>query len=1533
MLKGKLKVSYKALRSILFSAIIIVGILFGSLYVLLSLPFVQNFIGKTAEEELTSFLGGEVRIGDVSIFPFNEVVLSDVSLSTPQGEECISVGRLGAGINLWTLLVNRKIEITYAEIIELDAHINKPAPDSPLNIQFLIDAFSPKDKNKPPAKFDLKIHNIVIRRSRLCYDNLYVEKSAPMGRFDSNHIRIEKLNADVLIPRLSNEDMEFDVRRISLMLNPDLQLTELSFKAKLTEHQLDLVNFYIQFPHSGFHLNDQHLSFLERGKILESLKNSSRKIEIKNGIILPADFGCFFEPLRKFTTPWRFDIIANGDGNQIDFEKFSLVNQSEKFSLSASIFADGLMNKQEVVSIENLDLRFRSEFVKKIFTLVVKKRPSFLETIGEMGEVIMAGNVMADIPKGEGKGNLSVESNVGVLKAGLELHSGSMRKNPIKDCSVKGDINLTGFLLDRFVEKSPVSNISLDGEYDLTIHDKEIIGTGNVDISTMTLRNKVITNLHAEVFKDGRIVGGKVECDDADLNLNIETEAKLAGADSRLSLVAYLNKLDLSLFNPFGKYASYVVTGNIFADVEGNSVDNMTGQVSLADVSMVNSIKELRLDNLDLSVFKNKTDEESKSRHVDVKSDWFDLTADIDIPIKELKPRILTLLNESLPVTRQFISHISDDYSMNNDNVACGGLDAKILLKPCEEPYQFFNISFVPLIDSELNLKLGEDCSNIVFYANLPFIRQGKNKLIQETELKGMLSSDKPNGTVTLHTLYPAKKGDVEIDVTMKGEDDDINTLIEFNKNKKGAFFGELNLDSDISKSTETGKEKFRLIINPSSFNLNGAEWAVAPAEINYSDKLLTIDNLHISHDDQFVDIRGIGSASKDDVLTVSMADIDLNYIFDTLNINYVSFGGIATGTVEARGLFSESPDLATRSLNVKNLSYNYGVLGDGELKSSFDIKEKKVLIRADISDGRRKKAVVDGGIWITRDSLAFDMTADKVDVAFLKPFMSAFSSEVSGKASGNAKLYGTFSDIDLVGKLFADTISMKVDYTNVTYTGSDSVIMVPGKIIIPSIRLYDRNGKSGILSGEVRHRYFHEPEFEFSLRDADGLLCYDTDALMNNIWYGTVYGTGSGHLRGDDSLVAIDVDMTTEKGTDFTFVLSDMQEADEYKFLTFTDKRKEKLLEEAKSEEPDFLSIFRKKIEANDSGETEIAMDLRASITPASTLNIIMDPVSGDRIRANGSGSMQMEYNSTSDEFKMYGKYTLDQGHYNFSLQDIILKDFSIRPGSVISFNGDPMNGILDIAATYRVNTNLSDLDKSFSTDRDLNRTNVPVDAVLMVNGPMTSPSISFDIDLPTLTDEVERKVKSIISTDDQMSRQIIYLLALNRFYTPEYMGGTSNGGEWASVASSTISSQLSNMLGQLTDKVSVMPSIRSDKGDFSDMEVDLALSSKLLNNRLLLNGNFGYRDKSTSTTTFIGDFDIEYILTNNGTLRLKAYNHFNDENYYLKSALTTQGVGIVVRKDFDSFSLKNLFRRRKKDTTEVESEEEVMTEEKVLK
>ena len=90
------------------------------------------------------------------------------------------------------------------------------------------------------------------------------------------------------------------------------------------------------------------------------------------------------------------------------------------------------------------------------------------------------------------------------------------------------------------------------------------------------------------------------------------------------------------------------------------------------------------------------------------------------------------------------------------------------------------------------------------------------------------------------------------------------------------------------------------------------------------------------------------------------------------------------------------------------------------------------------------------------------------------------------------------------------------------------------------------------------------------------------------------------------------------------------------------------------------------------------------------------------------------------------------------------------------------------------------------------------------------------------------------------------------------------------------------------------------------------MLLSSQLLNNRLIFNGNFGYKNNATQKNAFIGEFDLEYLLTPSGDIRLKAYNHANDMYMFLKQALTTQGVGIMYKKDFTRFS--DIFRRRKR-------------------
>ena len=162
-------------------------------------------------------------------------------------------------------------------------------------------------------------------------------------------------------------------------------------------------------------------------------------------------------------------------------------------------------------------------------------------------------------------------------------------------------------------------------------------------------------------------------------------------------------------------------------------------------------------------------------------------------------------------------------------------------------------------------------------------------------------------------------------------------------------------------------------------------------------------------------------------------------------------------------------------------------------------------------------------------------------------------------------------------------------------------------------------------------------------------------------------------------------------------------------------------------------------------------------------------------------------------------------------------------------------------------------------------------------------------------------------------MTRQIIYLLVLNKFYTPEY-NAQYKSNDFSAVASSALSSQISSIMNSFTDKVQLGTNIRTSQDGIEDTEVEMLLSSQLLNNRLIFNGNFGYKNSTINNqkNAFIGEFDLEYLLTPSGDIRLKAYNHANDMYMILKQALTTQGVGIMYKKDFTRFS--DIFRRRKK-------------------
>ncbi len=1529
--KKVIKNGYKVARSVLFTTICLIVFIYVGLYITLSIPGVQNKIRDIGETQLSSFLGSKVTVGKLSIMPFNEVIINNLKGYTPDNELFLEVNTLGAGISLYDLIFHQKIVITYAELTGLDGKVWQKSADTPLNIQFLIDAFSPKDKNKPPAKFNLDIRNIVIRKSAISYDREFCERKNKddLTRFDANHIAVKNFSADVAIPVLCNDSVWVDLRNLAFEMTDGPDIRHLSCRVKYNPHNLQLANFILRTNNSQLNIADLDIEYESTADILKHRTDANPlSLSISNSYITPSDFKCFFGPLSSLDKAFDLTAELRYSSKELDVSKLTLFSKTDNFLInikdaSVSAYADDEYSNISSIARSNIEI---GNLLVNIPARYTKKLPEFLpknsrntkweESIERTGDILLEASGRASLA--DLSADIKIEGKTGAGNFNSNLFTELSKSHNLRNISF--DISTTDLDISNFATNIPLSNLTSDVKGDITLREAALskLSTRNidgiweavksadvtVDIEEMRYNNHDISHVNVDLTKTLSDLLLTVAAPQSGLGINLTTQVHRQDNTYFTDLNADIDNLLPGLLMPSGSLHDEVINGAVAANISGSTLNDLQGKIALSGFRFDSELKNRHIALHDLSISSYLTNGESRSAEIgdtqritELSSDWIDgrITTsgeikDIIAGSKEMARRIMPgLLTSYIPAAKNSEPKGNVSFAFTIDKSIA---DAQLFTLPATPLYHV-------TIGGDLNL----DASTANLVIDAPYLRQGRDKLIRGTRMDLKVADDKAN--LNFHSTIPTKKGILDLFADIAAYDDTADVNLHFNPLTKSGFYGDLKLQAAYLPQIADRSMQARIRVLPSFLYLNDAEWYVGQSTVTYADNKLTVRDFNIAHNDQHISINGVASKSEEDMMVVDLNDINLDYIFDTLNINYVSFGGTATGQAIATGAFSPNLDAHTRNLTVKDLSYNHCVLGDAKMYGDFNIKEKRVGIEADVAEAGRHVADIKGGIWIGgKDSLSFGINADKVRINFLQTFMHAFSSEVSGRASGEGLLYGTFKDIDMTGKFFADTISVKVDYTNVTYSGRDSVTLTPGKVSIPAFTLYDKYKNTVRLSGELTHNCFHDPYFHFDVRNADKVLIYDTNASMNPIWYGKLFGTGSGIINGTPEKVEIIADMTTEKNSDFTFVIDDSLEAADYTFLTFTDRRKkerELLMASEQTEEDAIVAAFNRKVQEQNESSMAFSMDIRATVTPAVNLSLIMDPSSGDKITARGGGPINITYSSVNDEMKMYGKYTLDEGKYNFTLQDLILKDFIIKPGSSVAFNGDPMAADLNIRAAYRVNTNITDLDQSFANDRDLNRTNVPVDAMLIVTGDMTNPDISFDIEFPTLNEEVAQKVRSIISSDDMMSRQIIYLLALNRFYPSEYTGNSGSGGEWASVASSTISSQLQNILGQLTDKFTVAPSLHSDKGDFSDLEFDVALSSRLFNNRLLINGNLGYRDPSTSSTTFVGDFDIEYLLTSNGNLRLKAYNHFNDQNYYLKSALTTQGLGLIFRRDFD--------------------------------
>jgi hypothetical protein len=504
---------------------------------------------------------------------------------------------------------------------------------------------------------------------------------------------------------------------------------------------------------------------------------------------------------------------------------------------------------------------------------------------------------------------------------------------------------------------------------------------------------------------------------------------------------------------------------------------------------------------------------------------------------------------------------------------------------------------------------------------------------------------------------------------------------------------------------------------------------------------------------------------------------------------------------------------------------------------------------------------------------------------------------DVHGTAKANLTLKGTSKKPDLTGYVILQEADLLFTYLNTRFKINDTVEVKQDGFYFNNLTVRDETDQTGTVDGWVKHESFKNIRFDASLV-ANDFLALNTNSAMNTLYYGKAFGTGRVHFFGEPKNMNLEVAMKTERGTRFFIPLFGAKSVNESEFITFV---KPKGSEDKIELENEFQVSFK-----------NLSLELDIEVTSDAEVQLIFDPKVGDIIKGRGDGDISMSLDKAGN-FKMFGDYYINKGEYLFTLQNIINKKFLIQQGGTINWSGDPYQALVNIDAIYNVRTALYDL--MYPDTSDAYKRRIQVDCKLKLTDNLLNPNISFDIDLPNSDERTKTDVRNKIGVgnEQEMNRQVFGLLVLNRFFPTEDQNQALQqaGGFLSSSTSEMISNQLSNWLSKISNDFDVGLNYRPGDNVTSD-ELQVALSTQLFNNRIIVDGNVGVANTQSSSSNIVGDVNIEYKITSDGRLRVRAFNKSNDINALRYNAPFTQGVGLSYGREFDRIG--DLFRRRKK-------------------
>nr|WP_262905326.1 translocation/assembly module TamB [Hymenobacter nitidus] len=524
----------------------------------------------------------------------------------------------------------------------------------------------------------------------------------------------------------------------------------------------------------------------------------------------------------------------------------------------------------------------------------------------------------------------------------------------------------------------------------------------------------------------------------------------------------------------------------------------------------------------------------------------------------------------------------------------------------------------------------------------------------------------------------------------------------------------------------------------------------------------------------------------------------------------------------------------------------------------------------------------------------------------------------MGGTAAGTLRLTGRLAAPNLVGNVDVTDGKLTFIYLGTTYTFADRIRFTEDRINFREIRLRDPLGNSGVLDGNIFHKGFEN--MRLGLRaNFNKLLVLNTTRKDNDLYFGTAYATGDAVVFGPTDNLVVNVRARSDAGTRLSLPLDNAAKAQQASYIKFVNRNL-----------ADTLTTV--KVPTAATGQIDLSglrLNMNLDVTPDAYVEILLDESTGDVIRGTAAGQLRLNIDTRGD-FNMFGQIEIVRGAYNFTLQGLINKEFVVRPGGTISWNGDPLAGEMNVTAAYTQRTSLAPILGQAALN---SRAVVPVTAVMNLTGPLLLPTIRLNLEFNDAPSSLEGDLTAFTSSlrndEQELNRQVFSLLVFKQLSPPGQFTQISLRGNDNTVQNS-LGQILSTQLGLLTSQIDQNLEIDFNINGLSAEQLQalqVRLSYSFLNGRLRVTREGGFSNGATPANTppgttpnatgqasLLGDLSLEYYLRPDGKFRAKLRYETTPRDFNDLSTLTNQaraGVSLLHTEQFDSF--RELFSRKR--------------------